>query len=267
MSFDDAIAVRSAGDGAYDGAVADGWNTPRGPLGGYIMAIVLRAMQEAVGDDARQPRSFTVHFLRPPHAGPVRIVPVIERAGRSMTSVTARLEQDGKLVALAVGAFSGAYASPEIAHAPMPDVEPPDTSRPPARFSEDDEGPPFTDQLTMQWRFGGRPFSGADRGETGGWLALREARPVDAAAICVLADAWFPAPWPLLTDFMAAPTIDLTVHFRVPLPLDDVELLGHFTTTVVRDGFFEEDGRLWTPDGTLVAQSRQLGLLLPMPAP
>lgn len=264
MAFDDVTAVRRAEDGAYDGAVADGWNTPRGPLGGYIMAIVLRAMQEAVGDAARQPRSFTVHFLRPPHAGPVTVRPVIEREGRSLTSATAKLEQDGKLIALAVGAFSVAYESPDVAHAPMPEVEPPDTSRPPARLSATDEGPPFTEQLTMQWRFGGRPFSGSPEGLTGGWLALREERPVDALTLCVLADAWFPAPWPLLTDFMAAPTVDLTIHFRAPLPLPDTELLGRFTTSVVRDGFFEEDGELWTPDGTLVAQSRQLGLLLPM---
>jgi acyl-CoA thioesterase len=262
VSFDDVTAVLPSEDGTYDGAVADGWNTPRGPLGGYIMAIVLRAMHHAVGDDARQPRSFTVHFLRPPHVGPVTVRPVVEREGRSLTSVTARLEQDGKLIALALGAFSRAWDGPEVQHAQMPDVEPADPSRPPARFSVDDDAPPFTDQLTMQWRFGERPFSGAARGETGGWLALREERPVDALALCVLADAWFPAPWPLLDTVMAAPTVDLTVHFRVPLPIDDVELLGRFTTTVIRDGFFEEDGELWTPDGTLVAQSRQLGLLI-----
>ena len=264
VSFDDVIAVRPIEDGAFAGEIADGWNTPRGPLGGYIMAIVLRAMQAAVGDDARQPRSFTVHFLRPPHAGPVTVRPTVERTGRALSSVTARLEQDGRLIALAVGAFSTPYEGPEIAHAPMPEVEPPDPSRPPARLSPGEDGPPFTDRLTMQWRFGGRPFSGADRGETGGWLALRESRPGDAAAICVLADAWFPAPWPMLTDFMAAPTVDLTVHFRAPLPLGDVPLLGRFRSTLVRDGFFEEDGQLWAPDGTLVAQSRQLGLLLPM---
>lgn len=264
MTFDDVIAVSPTAAGAYDGAVADGWNTPRGPLGGYIMAIVLRGMQTAIADDARQPRSFTVHFLRPPHPGPVTVRPHIERSGRALTTATARLEQDGKLIALALGAFATAYPAPEVAHAPMPQVEPPDLSRPPARFSPEEDGPPFTDRLTMQWRFGERPFTGAASGETGGWLGLREERPVDAPALCVLADAWFPAPWPLLDTFMAAPTVDLTVHFRAPLPLplgDDL-LLGRFTTTVIRDGFFEEDGQLWSPDGTLVAQSRQLGLLL-----
>jgi acyl-CoA thioesterase len=78
----------------------------------------------------------------------------------------------------------------------------------------------------------------------------------------MLADAWFPAPWPRLAALAPAPTIDLTVHFRTSLPLDDSLLLGRFRSNLVREGFFDEDGELWTPDGTLVAQSRQLGLLL-----
>ena len=266
VTFDDATMVTSGEGGAYEGAVADGWNTPRGPLGGYVMAIVLRGMQAAVADDARQPRSFTVHFLRPPHPGPVTVRPTVERTGRTLTSVTARLEQDGKLIALALGAFSTPWESPLLDDAPMPEVEPADPERPPAFLRTGGEpaadAPPFTDKLTMQWRFGAPPFSGADHAETGGWLALRESRPVDAAALCVLADAWFPAPWPRLTALAPAPTVDLTVHFRAPLPLDDVLLLGRFRTSLVRDGFFEEDGELWAPDGTLVAQSRQLGLLI-----
>ncbi|MGH2950940.1 MAG: acyl-CoA thioesterase, partial [Solirubrobacterales bacterium] len=97
---------------------------------------------------------------------------------------------------------------------------------------------------------------------TGGWLGLRERRPVDAPAIAVLADAWFPAPWPRLAALAPAPTIDLTIHFRAAVPLGDGLLLGRFRTRLVRDGFFEEDGELWSEDGTLVAQSRQLGLLI-----
>ena len=34
------------------------------------------------------------------------------------------------------------------------------------------------------------------------------------------------------------------------------------TTTTADEGFLEEDGQLWSPDGTLIAHSRQLGLLL-----
>ena len=33
---------------------------------------------------------------------------------------------------------------------------------------------------------------------------------------------------------------------------------------VVREGFFEEDTVIWAADGTVLAQSRQLALLLPM---
>jgi acyl-CoA thioesterase len=135
VAFDDDIALTPGDDGAFSGRIADGWTTPRGPHGGYVMAMVLHAMELAIGDPQRQPRSLTVHFLRPPKLGPVTARPIVERAGRALSTVTARLEQDGKPVA-------------------------------------------------------------------------------------------------------------------------------RFTTKLARDGFFEEDGELWATDGTLVAQSRQLGLLL-----
>jgi len=144
----------------------------------------------------------------------------------------------------------------------MPAADPPgdeEVGREPPR----ENMPPFLEKLEMQHRFGAPPFSGAAQAEIGGWLGLREERPIDAAAIAVLADAWFPAPWPRLKALAPAPTIDLTIHFRAPLPIEGERLLlGRFQTTLVRDGFFEEDGELFTPDGTLVAQSRQLGLLL-----
>ena len=261
-SFDDDIALTEE-DGAFHGSVAEGWDTPRGPLGGYVMALVLNGMILATGDDARQPRSLTVHFLRPPHAGPVTVRPTVERAGRRLSTVTARLEQDGKVIALALGAFSAPWPSPHVDDAPAPDVEPPDESRPPVPdLREGRPRPSFARRLTMQRRFGDPPFSRAEHATVGGWLALTERRPIDALTVVVLADAWFPAPWPRLSDLAPAPTVDLTVHFHAPLPLPDGLLLGRFTNSVVRDGFFDEDGRLWAQDGTLVAQSRQLGLLI-----
>jgi acyl-CoA thioesterase len=262
-TFDEDTRLDPAGEGVWEGSIAEGWDTPRGPLGGYVMAILVRALELAVDDAERTARSVTAHFLRVPHAGPVTVMAQVEREGRSLSTVSGRLEQDGKLIALGLAAYSKPWPSPLLADARMPEVEPAEDERRPLQedFPRDDR-PPFLGRMSMQHRFGEAPFSSADRAEVGGWLGLLERRPLDAAAIVVLADAWFPAPWPRLTELAPAPTIDLTIHFRAPLPLPDSLLLGRFHSSLTRDGFFDEDGELWLPDGTLVAQSRQLGLLL-----
>jgi acyl-CoA thioesterase len=251
MAFDEDIALSPTGEGA----IADGWATPRGPHGGYVMAIVARAMQRAAG---RQLRSITTHFLRPPRVGPVTVQTTVERAGRSMSTVSARMEQDGKPVALALGAFSGAYEAPEVGEVPMPAVAPPANETAPLPGA-----PPFAQRLALQPRFGEPPISGSDDAIVGGWIDLPEADALDGAAICVLADGYYPAIWPRLTELYAAPTIDLTVHVRTQVPVTG-PLLARFTSRLAKDGYFEEDGELWTQDGTLVAQSRQLALLLPI---
>ena len=266
-TFDEDTALSPVGEGRWDAEIADGWDTPRGPLGGYVMAIMIRALEAAVGDPTRTPRSLTMHFLRAPTAGPLSVSAKVERAGRSLSSVSGRMEQDGKLVGLALGAFSVPWESPLLDGAVMPQVAPPEGRRPFRGDSPRANPPPFAGRLSMQHRIGDPPWTGSDHALVGGWLGLVEERPLDAAAIAVLADAWFPAPWPRLTELAPAPTIDLTVHYRVPLPLPDSLLLGSFRSALVRDGFFDEDGELWTPDGTLVAQSRQLGLLLGARAP
>jgi acyl-CoA thioesterase len=262
VGLDRDTALSEAGEGVWEGAIVPGWTTPRGPLGGYVMAIVLRAMALAVADPGRTPRSATMHFLRVPAEGPVTVRATVERGGRSLSTVSARLEQDGRLLGLALAAYSVPWPGPGFDEAPIPEVAAPDERQRIEGEFPRDRPPAFTERLSMQHRFGDPPFSGSESGETGGWLGLLEERPVDALTIAICADAWFPAPWPRLDVLHPAPTIDLTIHFRSPLPLPDSLLLGRFRNRVVRDGFFDEDGELWAPDGTLVAQSRQLGLLL-----
>ncbi len=264
MDFDSdtALSPKPGRPGLWTGAITEGWDTPRGPLGGYVMAIMMRAFELAIDDPVRQARSVTMHFLRAPSPGPVTVSATVERAGRSLSSVSGRLEQDGELLGLALGAYSKPWEGPLLDGSPMPEVPGPDDLEAPPAQLQNTEAPPFTERMVMQHRFGEMPFSGADRAETGGWLGFRQQRPIDALAVAVLADAWFPAPWPRLSELAPAPTIDLTIHFRSPLPAAGRLLLGRFRSRYVRDGFFEEDGELWTPDGTLVAHSRQLGLLL-----
>src|SRR5688572_4749719 len=92
--FDDDIALSPAGDGVWDGEIAPGWHTPRGPLGGYVMAILMHGLELAVADPERSARSVTTHFLRPPSDGPVRVSASVERAGRSLSTVSGRLRSE-----------------------------------------------------------------------------------------------------------------------------------------------------------------------------
>ena len=75
-----------------------------------------------------------------------------------------------------------------------------------------------------------------------------------------LCDAWFPAVFSAVEEPLAVPTLDLTVHLRAPLPRPSDWVLGSFWTRRARDGFLEEDGELFSRDGELLAQSRQLAL-------
>ena len=109
--FDDDTAVERVRAHLYSARVDPKWWVIRGPNGGYIAAILQRAMTDTVGDAARPARSLTVHFLTPPEAGAVEIETRIEREGRALTSTSARLVQGERLIATAVGAFSAGRES------------------------------------------------------------------------------------------------------------------------------------------------------------
>jgi acyl-CoA thioesterase len=263
--FDRDTAVAPLGDGRYAARIDRGWWIQRGPNGGIVAAKLVRAMETELGDGTRGLRSLTVHYPAPPAPGPVWIECRVERSGRSLSTLSARMEQEGRPVALALAAFSVPWPQP-LAYA----LAPPEAPAP-----EDVEGvpwqegmPAFRQHLDFRPVFGDPMFSGSERAVVGGWLGTIEPHAFDAPYVALLADAWIPAPFPVGSEPFAAPTIDLTVHFRSPLPPAGAEpgdlVLGRFESLHARDGFFEEDGALWTRDGELIAQSRQLGLTIPL---
>lgn len=261
--FERDTAVRPADDGAFDGEISPDWWIVNGPNGGTLAAMIMRALTETVGDAERRPRSLTIHFTAAPREGPIRIAPQVERAGRSLTTVTARVEQGERLVGLAIAAFSRSReGAVEFAHAPMPDVPSPDDIE---QFPHSAEFPRFMDNWDFRRAFGEPLWSGASEALVGGWVRPADRQEWDYPLITQLSDVWFPAVFPMLDGPNPVPTVDLTVHFRAELPLaalqrDDFALV-RFRTQVSAHGFIEEDGGIWAPDGTLIAQSRQLALL------
>ncbi len=71
--FDRDTAVTRIDDGTFAATIAPGWRAGRGPHGGYLAAIVLRALTATVDDPARTPRSLTIHYTTAPETGPIEI--------------------------------------------------------------------------------------------------------------------------------------------------------------------------------------------------
>ncbi len=263
--FSTDTAVTPLGDGRYAARIDPGWWIERGPNGGYVAALVLRAMSTAVADPDRPARSLTVHYLRPPHEGDAEVVVTVERTGRTLTNVSARLEQDGRLLATALAAFADARPGPEFSDAPMPVVPGPDEV---AILPEPPITIPMRARYDSRFAIGPLPFSGAGEAESGGWIRLTpgeaDGEVVDQHLLAAFTDAWIPAVFSKVVGRLGVPTVDLTIHFRNPavvVPADRF-CLTRFHTRSAAEGFLEEDGEIWSPDGVLLAQSRQLAVVL-----
>lgn len=285
-AFGRATAVREAGPGRYSAEVDTGWSAPTGPNGGYLAAIVARAAEaHASPAGERQLRSLTVHYLRPAREE-VELELAVEtvREGRRVSNLRLVGRQDGKEVLMAVAALSVTGLQTAGSWAPgLPDVAPP-PRREAERVAPEDyrmdgdswlapvEGAPaIVQQVKLAPRRGERPFSGqqpppGEAPEIAGWLELPEPQAIDAPYLALLSDILWPPSFIPLSAPALAPTVDLTVHIRADLPpggFPDQAVFGRYRTEAAMAGTIEEDGEMFLPDGTLLAQSRQLALLTP----
>jgi acyl-CoA thioesterase len=256
-------AVEARGGGHYLAQVTEAWSGPPGPNGGYIAALVLRAIRAEVADEARRPRSLSLHYLRPPASGPAEIAVIVERSGRGATTCSARLAQGGKLRTLALCTLAIDYESAADWSSPPPPVPRPEEVEP---LDSRPMVPEIFHQHEFRPTFGDPPFTGSDSTIVGGWVRTRKPTRLDPELIALYSDVFWPASFPRLSGPALAPTIDLSIHFRADPPAGEHEfVLGRFSSTTSAGGFFEEDGELWSVEGTLLAQSRQLALIRPIP--
>jgi acyl-CoA thioesterase len=251
-------ALEPLGDGRWRGEISERWWILRGPYGGYVSAFLTRALIAAVDDPGRLPRSLTIHFLDAPAAGPVEVAATVERAGRSSTAVALRMEQDGRPMALALGA-AGLWRDDQPGW---------DDVRPPAAPEPDDcpaltgpELPPFVSNFDVRWVEGGGLGRPQERARNVTWVRPRPAMALDHLAVTALSDTMVPAAFSRLGRLAVVPTLDLAIHFRAPLPVDDAWALAVFESRRSAGGTWEEDGELWSQGGVLLAQSRQLAMI------
>lgn len=261
--FSTDTAVDRIGDGVYAATIDHGWWIERGPNGGYLAAIVLRAVLAEAADADRRPRSMTLHYLRPPVVGACEVEVVTERAGRGLSTLTARLRQDGRDCVLALVALAVDRPGPALHHHPAPDVPAANDVPPRPPETTTDLDIPFRHRFELRPTIGNLPFASGTEALTGGWIRTADDDPVDEVLLAAITDAWPPAIFATLEQRLGVPTIELTVHFRNAPDRAPGWCLVRFRTLEASEGYLEESGEVWSADGRLLAESRQLGVLLP----
>jgi len=259
--FDKETKVTRSPEGNWQGVVSPDWNIADNPNGGYLLSLITSALAEEVSHP--DPISITTHYLRPglPDAE-FQINIDILRVGRTLSNARATLIQGGK-PRLEVSAVYGDLSKSVGVEDEIPMTAP---VIPPEAQCVDRTGDLQGIQLPIMNRLSVRLHP--DQVELGhsaepvisGWIGFRDNREPDARALLLFCDAFPPSPFGLLGNVGWAPTIELTVHVRQrPAP---GWILGEFRTDHLTGGRMIESGALWDSSGALVAQSRQLGLIL-----
>jgi acyl-CoA thioesterase len=262
-TFDNDIAVTLQDDGRYAGNISSNWSINEVPNGGYLMALVAKAMLQA-GQIAATP-IVTANFLRRCAPGAAAIAVERMSQSRQFERFEARLQQDGEEKIRAFGTFADEKNECilESYQAPPPDMADLSQSVPIPEL------PGFTiyrhldirlDPSCTGW-FEGRL---SDQSEIRGWIRFRDSRHFDVPSILLAADAFPPAV--LSSQGMVAwvPTLEYSVSFR-NMPVTDW-LKCVFNTRYITCGLLEEDGEIWDADDNLVAISRQTAQYKAQPA-
>jgi acyl-CoA thioesterase len=265
--FDADIAVKKEAPGIYGTDILDNWNVQIGPNGGYIAAILLNGMQTGLGDSSRSARSITFHFLSASTPGPARLEISIEKVGRTFATVSGKLFQGDRTVAIALATFAPPRPNTAFCDFTMPQVPSPEEIPEHLWMSSDMPGhSPFRDHYDQRLAIGPTPPFKTGLARVGGWTRLRELRPFDALSLTAISDSWYPSLFARDLPPLSAPTIDHTVHFFCDSPCTETNIdsyvLVEFETRLVQSGFLQADGKIWAPNGRLLAQSRQLALMM-----
>ena len=276
FAFDEDSRVVAAGAaGAFTAELTGRWNGTAGAVnGGYMLATCIRAL--ALGMPFPDPIVVSGFFLRRGAAGPATVRTSVIRSGRTMAFGESALSQDGKDVVRATAAFTGLGGTGQDGTAQdgtgqdgtgqdgpvFLDGTPP-ALPPPAECIGVPVGSFGLASIAERIEFRSAELPGWFRGQPSGrpasefWMRFADGREADLLSLLLLVDSTAPS---VLELGAGSTTIQLTVHLRAhPAP---GWLACRATTRFVSRGYHEEDFEVWDSAGTLVAQSRQLALIL-----
>ncbi len=247
-----------------------------GPMGGYVVALGLRAA--GVTATFRRPASLSCQYLGVAAFEAVDIEVTTTRRARTAEATRISITQGGRPILEALLWSVGEVEGLEHYEIDPPDVPGPDQLLPMERLAPDRPAPyPFWDNVEsrpVDFRSEWPPTTPMPPI----WRTWTRLRPtatfddpwLDAARTAIFLDvqSWPPAhahhAW--AEPPFIAPSLDLYVAFHEPAP-SDPWLLADGYSPIARDGLIGWNGRLWSSTRRLVATAAGQLLCRRLPAP
>jgi hypothetical protein len=256
-SFDEASAVRAAGEHSFIADADPLWTFGGKPNGGYLQATMARAALAS----AAHPHvvAASSHFLRAPEPGEVVIDTEVLRVGRSITQVRARLNQDRQPrieTIFSIGDLTGAsetttwtaptHPEPGAAFETCPRTLPP---------REVGALLAYQIELHLEPESISCVEGARGLGQMRGWLKLPGGQAFDPTSLLLAADALPPATIDIDVTGRVL-TIELSTYVRaLPAP-GPVQV--HMAANLIHGNRVDETCTIRDSAGTVVAQSHQL---------
>lgn len=261
FQFDAETNVTKISEGLWQGHLSPAWSIGEIPNGGYLVSVALQALQASLPHP--DPISMSAHYLRPGIAdAPCEIKVEVIRTGKTLSNARATMLQDGKARIETFVVFGDLGQSVGVDHEitiPAPNI---------AAYEDcvirdgNTQGIDLPIATRLDTRLDPRDAEpgGSDRAELNGYNQFQDGRAPDTISLPLFCDTFPPSPFSLLGRVGWVPTIELTVHVRRrPEP---GLLQARFHCDDLAMGRMIESGQIWDSGGNLVAQSRQIGLVM-----
>ena len=180
----------------FEGHLSSQWNIGDNPNGGYLLAIALRALLDAVPHP--DPLSVTTQYLRPGLGGVAFELEIeVLRTGRSVSNARATLLQEGKprvLVSAVCGDLSTGTGLTQTWSIPAPVIPAPDEC---VQRSAAGQGVelPILGRLDTRLEPSCAVPGSSEHAELNGWIRFKDGRNPDTTALPMFCDAFPPSPF------------------------------------------------------------------------
>lgn len=259
-SLDQSTILTPRGSGRYQLVPSDNYWNMVGAFGGWSISAAVRAVlldENMRGEVVSVNAIFPSGFSRDPLD--VTVISLCKRGRTDFWRITFTAADDPELIFFSADIVTTETRETDITNdAPLPDVpQPEDMAR-----TDLSLGPKWQ-QHYDQRLIKGRPFKAAERAYTLNWLREADGRPLDATGLAAISDTYMPRTFFLANEMRMGATVSYSLNLYATaaelaaIGSDFILLEGD--SDCVRDGKYDQRGKMWSRDGKVLAITNQIG--------